>query len=308
MKIPVFLGGVYYEAGEPVDIGEAPLSESTCALLRAPENGLMHFSCYPGNLHEKVVAAAKGALTISQRSAEHISTVFVISSMVDARNNLDGQWLAALAKDLQLEHADFYSVGLAGCAGFHAGLRLASAMVGAGDTDNALIMSFDQVGEALDRVYGEGTDFIYVTGDAASACVVSRQPEGLSYALPGGVQYTSNTRQIEHFSNETDMRSLSALIKKAYRQADVTAQAINHFVCNNYTLQATQLFSQLAGLSRSKATPGQLPRYGHCFSSDNLINLKRLEDDSALHPGDQILLLSTGPFQAGACVITRLEC
>lgn len=143
-----------------------------------------------------------------------------------------------------------------------------------------------------------------MTGDAVSSCLVSRDAHQLPYKLCGHVQYTSNTRQIENFSSETDMRSISALMKRTYQQSSIPAASVSRSICNNYTLEATRLFCQLSGINHGKAVTRQLPRFAHCFGSDNLINLKQLEMDKELSAGDHILLFSTGPFQMGACIIT----
>ncbi|KPB36986.1 MupB [Pseudomonas savastanoi pv. phaseolicola] len=304
MEQSIYLGGVSYETGESVDIAAAAMSPETLDLLRAPENNVKNFSHLPGDLFDSACTSVAHSLTASGRHASDIDAVFLISSMVDAQNNIDAQWLADLSTRLGMETIPFYAVGLAGCAGFHAGLKCASAMVASGDLKNALLLSFDQSGGDLQRVYGEGSDFIYVTGDAVSSCLVSRDAHQLPYKLCGHVQYTSNTRQIENFSSETDMRSISALMKRTYQQSSIPAASVSRFICNNYTLEATRLFCQLSGINHGKAVTRQLPRFAHCFGSDNLINLKQLEMDKELSAGDHILLFSTGPFQMGACIIT----
>lgn len=300
----VYLGGVSYQAGQCVDIEAADMAQETRAVLRSAENGVKNFSHYPGHLSDLIAASVSSTLAAARRSVAEIEVVCVMSSMIDARNNTEPQWLADLANRLGMQTVPFYAIGLADCAGFHAGLRLAAALVAAGDIENALLLSFDQAGDALQRVYGEGTDFVYVTGDSAASCVISQHAHDLRYELRGPVQYTSNTRQIEHFSDEVDMRSIAALSKKTYQQANIPAHAIGHFICNNYTLEATRLFCRLSGLSPTKAATRQLPRYAHCFSSDNLINLTQLQHDDELRAGDHLLLFSTGPFQSGACIIT----
>ena len=308
MNPTVYLGGIACETGQAVDIEAAQMAPQTRALLQSEANGVRCFSHHPGQHWELVTRAVTRALADSGRQPDDIDAVLLVSGLLDAQNNLEALWLAELGRTLQMQAVPFYAVGLAGCAGFHAGLKLAAALTASGEAEHVLLVTFDQAGDALQRVYGEGSDFVYVTGDAAAACVVSRQPAQMQYALRGKVQYSSNTEQIEHFSNDTDMRSIAALVKRTCQHAEIAPRAVHHFICNNYTLEATRLFCQLAGISFSKAVTAPLAQHAHCFSADNLINLGHLHAEGALQPGEHALLFSTGPFQLGACLITRLAC
>ncbi|MGX0891165.1 3-oxoacyl-[acyl-carrier-protein] synthase-3 [Pseudomonas sp. ADAK2 TE3594] len=307
MPHSVYVGAAEYAAGETVNIETAIPNSETCALLRRPENGVANFSHYQESIFDLVVRSVTQSLASAGLTAGDMDAVFLVSNMLDAQNNLDINWLEDLSRRLQLENTPQYQIGLTGCAGFHAALRLGAGLIASGNCSRVLLISFDQAGQKLQRIYGEGTDFTYVTGDAAASCILSSNAQGMEYELMGKVEYTSDTTQISNPSSDQEMRSISSLIKRTYASANLAASSIQHYICNNYTLDITRLFCQLAGVAYSKAVINKLPEHAHCFNSDNIINLKYLSDEKKIAVGDNILLFSTGPFQSGACVIKRVS-
>lgn len=100
--------------------------------------------------------------------------MILASNGLDAAGGLDLAWLGESSRRLGLSRAVHYHVGMAGCAGFHWAARLAASLVAADQCDSVLIVTFDKGEGALQRLYGEDTDFPYLTGDAAAACLVGQ--------------------------------------------------------------------------------------------------------------------------------------
>ncbi|OAK64482.1 hypothetical protein A3K87_13865 [Variovorax paradoxus] len=256
---------------------------------------------------ELVESAVLASLAFVSIQPEEVDAVLLVSCTLDAGSNLRPHWLARLSAQLGLDRVPHYHVGMTGCGGFHWAARLAAAMVGSGHCRRVLIVTFDVVAPPLQRLYEEGTRFMYVAGDAAACCIVSGYPEGMDYRLIGPVLNLSDARQISEPSIDGEINIIARLFKAIYEESGVLQSDIDFFVTNSYSLEVSQLYCQLAGVPFSKALTSTISTHAHCFSSDNLINLDLLTRSRTAHEGQRILCFSAGPFQWGACVLSTLR-
>jgi len=307
MPNDVYFGAVRFRAGALRPIEDAVASPAVSAALRGPSHGADTYSHHASDPMDLVESAVRDSLAAAGIEAGEIDAVFLVSCSLDAGNNLQPDWLAGLSARLGLGGVAHFHVGMTGCGGFHWAARLAAAMVGPGGCRRVLIVTFDVTAPPLMRLYGEGTNFMYVTGDAAACCVVSHESRGMDYRLIGPVVNVSDTRQITAPSVDGEIDLIARLFGETYQRSGVSASQIDAMVTNNYSMDMSHLYCQLAGVPLSKAVTSTISSHGHCFSSDNLINLHRLAHDRSLAAGQHILLFSTGPFQWGACVLGTLN-
>ncbi|MGJ7528847.1 3-oxoacyl-[acyl-carrier-protein] synthase III C-terminal domain-containing protein [Variovorax sp. GB1P17] len=257
-------------------------------------------------MSELAKAAIRSCLTSVPMEAAEIDAVFLVSCTLDAQNNLQPVWLGELAECSGLQQVPHYHIGITGCAGFHWATRLASAMVASGNSDRVLVVMFDKATSPLQRLYGEGTAFMYVTGDAAAACIVSASSSGMDYRLLGQVINLHDSNQIAVPSMDAEIYKISELFTAAYAQAGRSARDIDHFISNNYSLEVSRLYCQLAEVDFRKAVTSPIGTHAHCFSADNLIGLRQLADGKELNAGNTVLCFSAGPHQWGACLLEKL--
>lgn len=302
----VYIGAVAYAAGDLValerEIGDATLR----ARLRSASHGADTVPRWEGNVIELAEAALRHCLISSQRDPCDVDAVFLISNGLDAGNNLNAGWLGALSQRLGLESVPHYQLGMTGCAGFHWAARLAAGLVRSGECRNVLVLSFDKAGGALQRVYGESTDAPYLTGDAAAACMLSSSLRSLSYRLAGSVVNVWDGRQAVDSSLDDEVRCIDRLFRETCANADVSLDEIRLFITNNYSLEVSRLYCQIANIRFSKAFTQTIATHAHCFGSDNLINLHHANQSGLIAEGECAMLFSAGPHQWGACVIEAL--
>ncbi|WP_428424286.1 3-oxoacyl-[acyl-carrier-protein] synthase III C-terminal domain-containing protein [Methylibium sp.] len=301
----VYLGAIRYAAGglQPVETEIA--DSSVCAALRAIKHGADTFAKHEGDLMELSEAAIGACLASCAGGAGEIDAVLFVSCILDATDNLHPTWLAQLAGRHGLDQVPHYHLGITGCAGFHWAARMANALVASGSARSVLIVTFDKVGPPLQRLYGAGSDFMYVTGDAAAACVVSGSPAGMDYRVVGDVENVFDSRQYLVPSMDGEINKIADLFALTYKGAKKTCRDVDHLVTNNYSLEISRLFAQLAGVSFSTVFTSSIGKYAHCFSSDNLINLSELGEQALA--GQTVLCFSAGPSQWGACLLERME-
>lgn len=301
----VYLGAIRYAAGAPQPIETEILDDATCLTLRAEKHGADTFAKHDSCILELAEAAIRDCLTLPALGATEIDAVLFASCALDAQDNLQPDWLAQLASRVGLQAVPHYHIGITGCAGFHWAARLGAALVSSGSSRRALIVTFDKASPPLERLYGAGSDFMYVTGDAAAACVLSGEPAGMDYRVLGKIENSFDSKQFVAPSMDAEIYKISDLFDMTYKGARKTPRDVTHLVTNNYSLGISRLFAQLAGVSFSAVFTSTIGKYAHCFSSDNLINLCELMECGRVKTGQTVLCFSAGPSQWGACL---LEC
>lgn len=303
----VYLGAVQYESGPTVPL-EAEISDKEiCTKLRAPNHGADRIPRWSRNIVELAEVAAQKSIASSGWASSAIEAVFLVSNGLDAQNNLDAAWLGMLSNRLGLRQATHYQVGMAGCAGFHWAAKLAAALIGSGQCERILIISFDKGEGPLQRLYGEGTDFPYLTGDAAAACVLSSTNDAMQYKLLGKVINIWDGEQALRVSLDEEARCIGQLFQEVLASASLAAEDIDLLITNNYSFDVSRLYGLLANVSYAKIFTDTIPTHAHCFASDNIINLYRTQGKVSVVVGQRLMLFSAGPFQWGACLLEKLK-
>jgi len=303
---PVYLGAVRYEAGELIALEKVVPSDATRARLRHADHGADTLARSSRSALELAQAAIEACLASDARPREAIDAVVLASNGVDAAGGLDLAWLGQSSRRLGLSRAAHYHVGMAGCAGFHWAARLAASLVAADQCGSVLIVTFDKGEGALQRLYGEDTEFPYLTGDAAAACLVGGSPQGLDYRLQGKVVNVWDGEQAVRPSLDAEVGCIYELLTTTCASAGLSMDDVDTFITNNYSLDMSRLYCQIAGVGEAKAFTQTIATHAHCFGSDNLINLHHAQKRLPLTAGQRAMLFSAGPFQWGACVLEKL--
>jgi len=303
---PVYIGAAEYAAGAFVPLEQEIVSQDICDRLRAPTHGANTIPLWEREPVELAAAAIERCLLSSGRHARDIDAIFILSNGLDANNNLNATWLKELNRKFDLTKAVHYQTGMTGCAGFHWAAKLAAGLIASQQCNNVLIVSFDKAGGPLQRLYDETTDFPYITGDAAAACLVSDSSESLGYQLTGRIVNIWDSEQASHPSFDSEMRCIARLFQETYKYADLSPRDVSLLITNNYSLNVSKLYCQLADLSYTKAFTDTISSHAHCFSSDNIINLHYVHNSERARDGQHLMLFSAGLFQWGACILEKL--
>lgn len=302
-----FIGGIAFSCGRSVDIDEIVRDEALATLLKDANHRLRMVPVHDGVIDTLVEEAVAKSLADSGREASEIDAVLLVSNHLESVNNLEPTWISELDQRIGLARVPHLQLGMAGCAGLHHALQIAVSQIRGSGHRNVLIIAFDAAGGALKRIYGEGSDFVYVTGDAAASCVVSSDRASMDFRVVGGVVTAYDSRLALQSSVDDDLDNIGQLFRQAYGASGSSAGDMRMFVCNNYSLEATCLFSQLAEIDDGRVYADSISEYAHCFCADNLINLRRILDRDLVSGGDQLMLFSLGLYQYGACVVESVR-
>jgi 3-oxoacyl-[acyl-carrier-protein] synthase-3 len=141
--------------------------------------------------------------------------------------------------------------------------------------------------------------------DGAAACVVSREEGAFEYV--GGHQITngalaaaSDDETVGSFFNYTHRA-----IQETLARSKVASSDLAWVVPQNTNRKAWQILSRLLGIPPERVAMRAIAETAHMISGDNIVNLKALEDEGALRPGDLVLLPMAGYGMNWQCTLLR---
>lgn len=169
----IFLGSLGFSIAQQRELSSIVADENLRGYLEAEENGLSLISVHSGSLKELIQKSIDDCLSKTPLLPEQIQAIYLSSNALDFQNLADCEWITSVIEQAGTQAAPIFYIGMAGCAGFHWLLQTSSNRIKLGQIQNALLMTFDKAEGSLQRIYTDDPNFIYVTGDAAAACIVS---------------------------------------------------------------------------------------------------------------------------------------
>ena len=204
---------------------------------------------------------------------------------VDGHADVVGRLLDALG----LHHAIPYGVTLNRCATLTASLGLAEALVRGGRHAAILVVAGDTIGTQDDRLRP-----FAVFSDGAASCIVSAEAGGEFELLSTAAAVDSRTMTPNGEISSKLMRRANA---ELLARAGVDLCDIKCLAHNNLWKPILLLKEQQAGFRRDQLYLDNIPRLGHVFSCDPLINMIDLAAGGLVAPGE---LLALGSSVSGA--------
>ncbi len=135
-----------------------------------------------------------------------------------------------------------------GCANFHAALKQAHAALKSLQYKNILIVVFDQAKPFLQRVYDLNEDFIYLTSDACSSCLVSvnKRNKNCQFLLDSDIEFRTNVNFLNGFESKSfddELYEISNLFNSIYNSYNVSSSDIDYLITNNYSQLISQVYA-----------------------------------------------------------------
>jgi 3-oxoacyl-[acyl-carrier-protein] synthase-3 len=176
------------------------------------------------------------------------------------------------------------------CTGMLGGIRLASALLRSeNDVDDVLCITADRF--PADAIYEQSYNLI---SDGGAAVVVSRLERGFRILgchqiTNGALVQASDDEAVGSYFSFTHRLVQESLDKVGARITD-----IDWIVAQNMNIKAWQILARLLHFDPEKVFFESLPEVGHVISGDNVINLKRLDESGAVHPGEKLMMIMAG--------------
>jgi 3-oxoacyl-[acyl-carrier-protein] synthase-3 len=304
VSLPPVLSALAYELGRPrrlEDLDELAGQPGLLAALQAERAGMGYYLEADEPLLALVQRAAERTLEkAGVAPAEVDAVVFATDSFLNTPEQYAE--LGRLLAGLGLVNAYPLNVTLSDCANLQIALRVAAALLRAGEVRRALVLSADLARHAApSRLLFDG---IAVGSDAAATALLTLGGDGL--AVEAAAQKTEaallDPAGSEHARLSSRVQAHRALFG-ALLAGRAEAGAVRQVFPNNFAKNVTRLFLEDNGFREEQIYLRNVRRLGHCFGSDCLINLLDWLAVTPVEEGERFVLLGSGQSQLGAVLL-----
>ncbi len=313
----IYIQGFGFCLGEQIPMGElSMLAKDTQRKERFVDMGFEHFLYAPESAVEMGLKAIDACLSATNCDAKDIDLVVWCSNTLD-----DKMYYRDIHQGFQKRGlANAFPVGVHGtfCGNLGTGIRLVRSLFISGDIKSALIVCSDK-NQGLDEKARLLEPAVAVTSDGASCMKLS---------VDTGPYRILNIHQIVNHSMadleiddiyEGTLKHKPAFMRYSfesfkgrkraaeefYEKSNTLSKEYRWLVTNNYGMNTLLGFASEAGVDKEKLYSKNISRTGHVQSTDNLLNISTLEEESLAQEGDKILMLSTGPYSWGFWSLER---
>jgi 3-oxoacyl-[acyl-carrier-protein] synthase III len=225
---------------------------------------------------------------------EDIGICLYVAESFDRDEAVSAADVNRLLVQLGLPKAVPIHVSISNCANIMAALRVATALIRAGEGRHILVVSVDKASRRAGgrRMFQE----MSIKSDVSVSCVVSGPAVG-----PYGILYLNQHSSAELMdTSAADAASYSVPKFKGIRHAAKTAREslglepsdFSRIVTNNYSREVAKMFVELCGFAGAHGWFDNIPRFAHAVAGDVLINLKDLDAAGALAGNDRIFIMA----------------
>jgi 3-oxoacyl-[acyl-carrier-protein] synthase-3 len=195
-----------------------------------------------------------------------------------------------LQADFGLDRAWVLGLNQQACTSMLGSLRVAGALL---DTDpdlkRALCVTADRFPKGA--LYEQAYNLI---SDGAGACLVSRERTGYRLVTAHGITngalaQASDDETVGSYFNYTHRLIMETLARASLRMDD-----IDWVVPQNTNQIAWQILCRLLKFDYERVFYPSMTDVGHIISSDNVVNMARLEKERVVRPGSRLLLVMAG--------------
>lgn len=205
--------------------------------------------------------------------------------------------LHELRDRLGLRHAQAFAVTQHACASGLLALDLAGRMLAADGDPDALALVL--TGE---KAFTRGAMFIprtTIMGEAATACLVrlgGRRDRLLTYVVDMRGEYDTFgiSDEVAAQYREAYPKLVGEIIQAAAGRAGLRLSDVTLVLPHNVNTISWHRVCDLIDLPRDKVLLENVPRIGHCFCGDGLINYRTAVDSGRLRPGDHYVMVGVG--------------
>lgn len=205
--------------------------------------------------------------------------------------------LDEVCERLGLRDATPFSMSHINCVvGLHA-LRTARYLLAdARPEEKVLVLTGDKVLAHEGRLIPGVT----IQGDAAAACLVGRDPRGCRLlgsatdVLGRFYQCLDCPEPLQAEYKQIYVECLSKVMRDAVEDAGREPADISMVLPHNVNRLSWKRIAGNVGIPVERVYLDNVPKFGHCYSSDPFINLATARDSERVMPGDVVLLATAG--------------
>jgi 3-oxoacyl-[acyl-carrier-protein] synthase-3 len=303
---PVYLHGPRYVLGEVESQHSSipGLRERAAELRLQPDAGLWGWGTFhrtERDLEELAVDAGTASLRAAGLAPSSIDALFVCSTRVPGRSEDHGRFVQRVLAGVGLGDVAYYGQTLNRCTNLLVALGLASALATAGRHRRILCVTADRVADEAERL---STFALY--SDGAAACVVSAQDGGADAYRLVACDSVQDRATLDG-SNQISADLARELNDRLLTPEGLKLGDVSGLMHNNLFKPLVVMKERQAGFAPEQLYLDNIPRVGHCFAADPLINLADRAAAGQLHAGRHYLLASSVPGARVGALVQKLD-
>ncbi|NBH04614.1 hypothetical protein [Amycolatopsis sp. SID8362] len=298
----LYLCGIAYAVGDPVPLAQIEGGDPEQVQVFT-KLGLHHYRKSPLSLPELCSRAAGETMRTSGVAPADVGAV-LFAPTVNSIHALDLDYpeVAQILGDHGLADAKFYGVTFSKCANLSAALELGSSLLRGGACSNVLIIVGDKCARDRDRFMDSAESIL---SDGALSFVLSRTAG--DYAL----KHLATSSDLSHLTRtfgvlqfvDNSVKNLGRLWRAI--PPELPREKMEKVFCGNYNTLIQRGIMRELGVGKEAFYLDNLPRLGHVFSCDVLINLTDYAAANPVTSGAAFTCLMVGYFRWGCFVLQK---
>lgn len=296
-RSPAYLSSIHFVHGEMRHIREIPELAKDAASLRYLLNlGIEKFSVQDRTPLDVLDEATRGSLGRSGLNPGEIDATIFFSTMFDLEREHND--IATLSHKVGLSRSVSFGMFLNQCTNYSQCLMFARHLLESEGFRNILLIGTDRLHGPFARTMPNNTS---VYSDVAVCCLVSAEDRG-EYRINGikhkylpEMAALGQGRDIVGFIEKYSF-GFKSVCQDLYGSLETGPERFKHLITANYNQSVLRNLCRFAGMEADRLYARNVPRFGHCFSSDHLIALETLREENGLEKGDLLNLVAVGGF------------
>lgn len=245
------------------------------------------------------VESAAATLAAAGLAPTSVDSVVLCSTGFPTGTTAHGVFVERVLGGLGIPGADFVGIGLNRCTNLLAGVQIADALVRAGRHRRVLVVTTDRVHDETTRM-----DKFALFSDGAASCLVTGDPTD-----DGGFDLlacaTANRTAELDWSNEINPELAVAVNERLLKPFGLALADVAGLMHTNIFTPVVYLKEMRAGFTAPQLYLDNIPRIGHCFAADPLINLVDRDAAGHLRDGAHYMLAASVPGSRAGALLRR---
>lgn len=309
-KSPMSIMSIAYHLGELKPIDELDFLQGDRKKLDLYKmSGFGSYAESDLSMRELAQRSALQTLQASEIERNDVGICLYVAESFDRDELVNSSEVNRLLLDLGLENAVPINISISNCANIISAVRVAAALVADEATRYVLVISVDKAS----RRYGGRKMFqeMSIKSDISLSCLVSSPGVGSYDILYLGQYNAASMVNIDPIDSAAyaipKFRGIRCAAKHAKETLALGPADFARIVTNNYSREVTKMFVELCGFPKEAGHFANIGRFAHAVAGDVLINLKDLETEGAIKPGDRIFLMADSISLSSVLCLQRCD-
>lgn len=303
-EVEVYLSAPHYVLGDiELDHTDIRNLSELAAGFRMPENAkLWGWGSVRRNgrsFADMAIDSGRATLERAGVAPSSVDALVFCSTRVPGDSNGHGELLRTMLQGIELGDIPYYGQTLNRCINLMAAIDQAVALVARGRHRRILVATTDEVGD------GQEMANYALFSDAAASCLISAERPARDGYLVLGCDSAQRTASLD-WTNEISSDLSRQLNDRLLTPRGLKLGDVAGLMHLNMFIPLAAMKERQAGFSAEQIFLDNIPKYGHCFAADPLINLVDRDALGHVRPDGIYMLAASVPGSRAGVLLQRL--